>query len=151
MTRVLNDPTNFAREHLRGFCLLQADLVMPVPGGVVRVDRPEGQTAAVVTGGGSGHYPAFCGWVGPGMADAAVSGDVFASPSAEAIVSVCRSADNGRGILLTYGNYAGDVLNFTEAQQRKPTGSRFATCPSLTMFQAPRRRSIIGGAERPAT
>ena len=118
MTRVLNDPTNFAREHLRGFCLLHADLVMPVPGGVVRVDRPEGQTAAVVTGGGSGHYPAFCGWVGPGMADAAVSGDVFASPSAEAIVSVCRSADNGRGILLTYGNYAGDVLNFTEAQHR---------------------------------
>ena len=95
MTRVLNGPTTFAHDHLRGFSLLHADLLMPVPGGVVRTDRPEGTTVAVVTGGGSGHYPAFCGWVGPGMADGAVVGDVFASPSADAVVSVCRAADNG--------------------------------------------------------
>jgi dihydroxyacetone kinase len=118
MTHVFNEPTTFARDHLRGFALLHSDLLMQVPGGVVRADRPAEPSVAVVTGGGSGHYPAFCGWVGPGMADAAAVGDVFASPSAEQIVSVCRAADNGRGVLVTYGNYAGDVLNFTEAQHR---------------------------------
>lgn len=118
MTHVLNDPTTFARDSLRGFALLHADLLMPVPGGVVRADRPDLASVAVVTGGGSGHYPAFCGWVGPGMADGAVVGDVFASPSAQQIVSVCRAAENGGGLLLAYGNYAGDVLNFAEAQHR---------------------------------
>ncbi|QZN86434.1 dihydroxyacetone kinase family protein [Cellulomonas sp. C5510] len=118
MTRVLNDPTTFARDHLRGFAHLHADLLTAVPGGVVRADAPPAATVAVVTGGGSGHYPAFCGWVGPGLADGAVVGDVFASPSAEQVVRVARAADTGGGVLLVYGNYAGDVLNFTEALDR---------------------------------
>lgn len=118
MTSVLNSPTDFARQHLRGFALLHAELLRPVHGGVVRADRPPAPSVAVVTGGGTGHYPAFCGWVGPGMADGAAVGDVFASPSADQIVSVCRAADNGGGVLLAYGNYAGDDLNFTEARGR---------------------------------
>ena len=73
---------------------------------------------AVVVGGGSGHYPAFAGFVGPGLADAAVAGDVFASPSAHSVAHVVRLAHRGGGILLGFGNYAGDVMNFGLAAER---------------------------------
>ena len=87
------------------------------PGGVVRANEPPGKVA-VVTGGGSGHYPAFCGVVGPGFADGAVVGNVFTSPSTQEAYSVGRAAANGAGLLFSTGNYAGDVMNFTLAQQR---------------------------------
>ena len=73
---------------------------------------------AVVVGGGSGHYPAFCGVVGPGFADGAVVGNVFTSPSTHEAYSVGRAAAHGAGLLFSTGNYAGDVMNFTLAQQR---------------------------------
>jgi dihydroxyacetone kinase len=73
---------------------------------------------AVVVGGGSGHYPAFCGVVGTGFADGAVVGNVFTSPSTQEAYSVGRAASNGAGVLFSTGNYAGDVMNFTLAQQR---------------------------------
>ena len=71
-----------------------------------------------MVGGGSGHYPAFCGVVGTGFADGAVVGNVFTSPSAQEAYSVGRAASNGAGVLFSTGNYAGDVMNFTLAQQR---------------------------------
>src|SRR5690606_26345050 len=58
------------------------------------------------------------GWVGPGMAHGAVCGNVFASPSASQVRSVARAADNGGGVLLGFGNYAGDVLQFGQAAER---------------------------------
>ena len=70
---------------------------------------------AVVVGGGSGHYPAFCGVVGPGFADGAVVGNIFTSPSADEAASVARAAHGDAGVLLTTGNYAGDVMNFNLA------------------------------------
>ena len=73
---------------------------------------------AVVIGGGSGHYPAFAGWVGPGLADGAVIGNIFASPSTQQICAVAEAADDGGGVFMSYGNYAGDVLNFSLAQER---------------------------------
>ena len=73
---------------------------------------------AVVVGGGSGHYPAFCGVVGTGFADGAVVGNVFTSPSTQDALSVGRAASNGAGLVFSTGNYAGDVMNFTLAQQR---------------------------------
>jgi dihydroxyacetone kinase len=72
----------------------------------------------VVIGGGSGHYPAFAGLVGPGLATAAVCGKVFASPSAGQAYRVARAADSGGGVLFTYGNYAGDRMQFGQAEQR---------------------------------
>jgi dihydroxyacetone kinase len=84
----------------------------------VRANPPAPGKVAVVVGGGTGHYPAFAGWVGPGLADGAVVGDVFASPSAQQIVSVALAADAGGGIFLSYGNYAGDVLNFDAARDQ---------------------------------
>ena len=78
---------------------------------------PAGKVALVI-GGGSGHYPAFAGYVGPGFADAAVAGDVFASPSTRLVHDVAARAHRGGGILLGFGNYAGNVLNFGAAAER---------------------------------
>jgi dihydroxyacetone kinase len=118
MTKIYNDPADFSGEALSGFAGAFPKYVQQVPGGLVRAGPPTPGKVAVVIGGGTGHYPAFAGWVGPGMADGAVVGDVFASPSTQQIVSVARAADAGGGIFLSYGNYAGDVLNFNAARDQ---------------------------------
>lgn len=118
MTTIFDAPEDFAVTALAGFADIYSRHVRLVRGGVVRATKvPEGKVSVVV-GGGSGHYPAFAGYVGPGMADAAVAGDVFASPSTAAVARVCRQAHHGGGILLGFGNYAGDVLNFGVAAER---------------------------------
>ncbi len=118
MTRLFNDPDNFLDELTDGFVASAGRWVRSVPGGVVRSTVSPEPSVAVVVGGGSGHYPAFAGLVGPGLAHGAAMGNLFASPSAQRVYSVAKAADQGRGVLLTYGNYAGDVLNFTAAQDR---------------------------------
>lgn len=118
MTYIFNDPAKFADELTAGFAEAFQPWVVQVPGGVVRATKaPEGEVA-VITGGGSGHYPAFAGLVGPGLAHGAAMGNIFASPSAQQIYNVAKAAHNGGGVLFTYGNYAGDVLNFDQAQER---------------------------------
>ncbi|PRY62497.1 dihydroxyacetone kinase family protein [Glycomyces artemisiae] len=118
MTRIWNDPADFADEMTDGFAAANGRHVQRVTGGVVRsTESPRGQVAVVV-GGGSGHYPAFGGLVGQGLAHGAAMGNLFASPSAQQIQAVAKAADNGGGVLFTYGNYAGDVLNFDAAQER---------------------------------
>jgi dihydroxyacetone kinase len=118
MTCIHDDPEVFATTAMAGFSSIYARNVRAVTGGVVRsTATPEGKVAIVV-GGGSGHYPAFAGFVGPGFADAAVAGDVFASPSAHSVAHVSRLAHRGGGILLGFGNYAGDVMNFGLAAER---------------------------------
>ncbi|MFC7432590.1 MULTISPECIES: dihydroxyacetone kinase family protein [unclassified Agrococcus] len=118
MTRLFNEPSAFADEMIEGFAAASARWVTAVPGGVVRSTRAAEDTVALVIGGGSGHYPAFGGLVGPGIAHGAAMGNLFASPSTQQVYAVAKTADQGRGVLLSYGNYAGDVLNFTEAQER---------------------------------
>ena len=83
MTRIFNDPADFADEALAGFCDAHSDLVRQVEGGAVRRNRPATPKVAVITGGGSGHYPAFAGIIGPGFADGAVVGNIFTSPSTQ--------------------------------------------------------------------
>lgn len=118
MTRLYNDPVNFVDEATEGFVAAHAQRVCQVPGGVIRSTRSEPGTVAVVIGGGSGHYPAFAGLVGQGLAHGAVMGNLFASPSAQQVYSVCKAANNGAGVLLSFGNYAGDVLHFGKARER---------------------------------
>ena len=118
MTVLSNDPAQFADEALRGFVDAYADRVALVPGGVVRAEPTPAGKVAVVVGGGSGHYPAFCGLVGQGFADGAVVGHVFTSPSADDAASVARSASSGAGVVMLTGNYAGDVMNFTLARRQ---------------------------------
>ena len=115
MTRLYNDPADFADEATEGFVAANERWVRRVHGGVARSTTSPDGTVAVVVGGGSGHYPAFGGLVGHGLAAGAALGNLFASPSAQQVAGVARAAEHGGGVLLSYGNYAGDVLNFDAA------------------------------------
>jgi len=118
MTRLFNEPSAFADEMIEGFVASHGRWVRRVSGGVVRNTRSAPDTVALVIGGGSGHYPAFAGLVGQGLAHGAAMGNLFASPSAQQVYTVAKAANNGAGVLLGYGNYAGDVLHFTQAQEK---------------------------------
>lgn len=115
MTRLFNDPADFADEMVEGFVAASQRWVRKVHGGVARATASPDGTVALVVGGGSGHYPAFGGLVGHGLAAGAAMGNLFASPSAQQVTAVARASEHGGGVLLSYGNYAGDVLNFDAA------------------------------------
>lgn len=117
MTRIVGDPEDFVDDALEGFARAHRGLVRRVDGGIVRAQPLTPGRVAVVVGGGSGHYPAFAGLVGPGLAAGAVCGNIFSSPSARQAVRVARAADAGAGVLFSYGNYAGDVLHFGAAER----------------------------------
>lgn len=118
MTRLVNDPKNFAQEFVEGFVRACPQYVTPVFGGIVRSTISKPGKVVVISGGGGGHFPAFAGFVGEGFLDGAVTGNVFASPSASQVVSVAHAADQGAGVLLGFMNYAGDVLHFGQAAER---------------------------------
>ncbi|MEZ5868061.1 MAG: dihydroxyacetone kinase subunit DhaK [Defluviimonas denitrificans] len=84
---------------------------------MVAVDGPREGKVGIVIGGGSGHEPAFAGYVGRGLADAAAVGNVFASPSPEQIMDAARAVEGGAGVMFLYGNYTGDVMNFDMAAE----------------------------------
>lgn len=117
---ILNDPKTFKDEMVEGFLAANSRYVKRVPdaSGVMAVGAPVQGKVSVLIGGGSGHYPAFCGVVGQGFADGAVIGDIFTSPSGEQAYRCMKALDGGAGLLMSYGNYSGDVLNFDEAQAR---------------------------------
>ncbi|GAA1115149.1 dihydroxyacetone kinase family protein [Nesterenkonia jeotgali] len=118
MTYLLNSASTFSQEAVLGFAAAHSEYVTAVHGGVVRsTETPAGQPALVI-GGGSGHYPAFAGWVGPGMGHGAPCGNIFSSPSASQVYSVARNAENGGGVIMGFGNYAGDVLHFGAAAEK---------------------------------
>lgn len=118
MTRLINDAQRFAIESLNGFAAANASVRLVTDAGVIRSVPAAGARVVVVMGGGAGHYPAFLGWVGSGLADGAVSGNIFSSPSATQVVRVAKAAADRRGILLLPINYAGDILHFSEARDR---------------------------------
>ena len=101
-----------------GFVAANSHLVRSVYGGVVRAQATPADRVAIIVGGGSGHYPAFSGVVGPGLAHGSAMGNVVASPSAQQIYNVCKSAAGKSGVFMSYGNYAGDVMNFNQAQEK---------------------------------
>jgi D-erythrulose 4-kinase len=118
MTYLFNQPEAFVDEMIQGFAAAHRNHIFPVDGGVIRCHKPKPGQVVVIIGGGSGHYPAFAGLVGQGLAHGAAMGNVFASPSAQQICNVALAADAGGGIVFCYGNYAGDVLNFNQAKER---------------------------------
>ncbi|MFJ9680932.1 dihydroxyacetone kinase family protein [Streptomyces sp. NPDC101194] len=151
MTRLFNDPAAFADEALEGFVAAHPRRVRKVPGGVVRATRTSPGQVAVVVGGGSGHYPAFSGLVGQGLAHGAAVGNVFASPSAHQVQQVAKAAQTGGGVLLAYGNYAGDVLHFGQAAGQLtaegiPTRTLGVTddMSSASPSEAHKRRGVAG-------
>ncbi|MBZ2197938.1 dihydroxyacetone kinase family protein [Occultella gossypii] len=103
---------------LSGYVHANAELVALREGAVVRREGTPAGHVAVVAGGGGGHYPGFAGWVGAGMLDAAVSGQIFSSPSAAQIHRAALAVENGGGVLLAYLNYSGDRIHFGEAARQ---------------------------------
>ncbi|HJY45771.1 MAG TPA: dihydroxyacetone kinase family protein [Propionibacteriaceae bacterium] len=120
MTHIYNDPAEFKSEVIKGFAAAYPQYVQRVPGasGFVRAGGALEGKVSLVIGGGSGHYPSYNGVVGTGFADGAVLGDLFASPSAEQVYRISKAADGGAGVVLGFGNYAGDRLNFGVAAER---------------------------------
>ena len=118
MQRILNNPDNIVDEMLAGFVKCHGDMVKHVvtsednPRGVIAaVDAPKQGKVGVVTGGGSGHKPAFIGYVGKNMCDAAAVGEICSSPTALAFLEAFRAANGGQGVACLYGNYSGDNMN----------------------------------------
>jgi dihydroxyacetone kinase len=117
LKKIINSPSDAVDEMLDGFVAAHGDLVRLAAPRVVARCRPAGSKVGFVVGGGSGHEPAFAGYVGRGLADAAACGDIFTSPPPGVCLDAIRAANAGRGVLLGYGNYSGDVLNFGLAAQ----------------------------------
>jgi dihydroxyacetone kinase len=117
--KIVNNPNDFAREAIEGLALAYPQYIRQVLGfqAVLRRDAPVLNKVTVLTGGGSGHEPMFAGYVGRGMADASVAGNVFASPPPPPIYEAAKAAHGGAGVLFLYGNYSGDVLNFDMAAE----------------------------------
>ncbi len=111
MKKLINLPGDFVPEMLEGLTRLNAGLVL-MPEHMVVLREGDPNEVAVISGGGSGHEPAHAGYVGPGMLRAAVAGDVFASPSTDAVLAAIRAVAGARGVLLVVKNYTGDRLNF---------------------------------------
>ena len=116
--KIINPGQDVVAQQLEGFLAAYSRLYEPMSGMkvILRERRREGKVALVI-GGGSGHEPLFSGFVGRGLADAAVCGNIFAAPNPAVICETAQRVDNGAGVLFLYGNYSGDKLNFDMAAE----------------------------------
>ena len=114
MKKFVNDPEDVVEEMLEGYLAAHGERVKLLEESRVLVRRgaPIEGKVGLVTGGGSGHKPAFIGYLGEGLVDAVAVGDIFSSPSAKQIYDAIKAADGGEGVLCLLGNYSGDVMNF---------------------------------------
>lgn len=114
MKKFINDPYDVVDEMLEGFLAVHHRHVRKLDTArtVVRVDAPVQNKVGVLTGGGSGHKPAFIGFVGKGMLDAVAVGEIFTSPPPNSVFEAAKAVNGGKGVLFLLGNYAGDVMNF---------------------------------------
>ncbi|MCI8638820.1 MAG: dihydroxyacetone kinase [Coprococcus sp.] len=112
MQRILNDPDYVVDEMLKGFLKVHADIVEGTenPRVIKAKNIPSGKTG-IVTGGGSGHKPAFVGYCGRNLVDAVAVGEICSSPTAAAFLDAFKAADQGKGVACLYGNYSGDNMN----------------------------------------
>lgn len=112
MKKIINEPTQVVSELLKGMELAHPELKYTENLEIIsRREKKQGKVA-VISGGGAGHEPAHAGYVGPGMLDAAVSGNVFSSPSPDRITEAISQVDAGKGVLMIIKNYSGDIMNF---------------------------------------
>ncbi|MBN8235226.1 dihydroxyacetone kinase subunit DhaK [Halobacillus kuroshimensis] len=119
MKKLINDPNLVITEMLDGFVAAHSSSVKRVKNTTVvaRKNAPVSGKVGIVSGGGSGHEPAHAGYVGEGMLDAAVSGEVFTSPTPDQVFEAIKAVDSGKGVLLVIKNYTGDVMNFEMAAE----------------------------------
>jgi dihydroxyacetone kinase-like protein len=116
LKKLVNKVDDAVVESLAGMRAAHGNLIrfLPEYKTVIRVGAPNAKVA-VISGGGSGHEPLHCGYVGFGMLDAACAGEVFTSPTPEQVCEAARATDGGKGVLLLVKNYTGDVMNFQMA------------------------------------
>ena len=113
MKKIINNPTDVVSEALMGMQAAYPDKLVYTPKMEV-ISRKEKKTdkVAIISGGGAGHEPLHAGFVGKGMLDAAISGNVFSSPSPDRIGSAIEQVSCGKGVLMVIKNYSGDIMNF---------------------------------------
>ena len=117
MKKIINDPERVVSEMLAGIEISDSSLKY-IPGFEVIARRePNKEKVAIISGGGSGHEPAHAGYVGRGMLDAAVAGNVFASPSPDRILEAIHQVGGDKGVLMVIKNYSGDIMNFSMAAE----------------------------------
>lgn len=152
MQRILNDPDNIVDEMLQGFLKVHKDLVEGTenPRVIKAKNIPEGKVG-IVTGGGSGHKPAFIGYAGKNMCDAVAVGEICSSPTAAAFLDAFKAADQGQGVACLYGNYSGDNMNVKMAvKMAKKQGITVKTVvanddvASAVKDQPGKRRGVAG-------
>lgn len=112
MKKIINDPKDVVSESLQGMQMAYADKLEYIPGAEVICRKQKKDKVAVISGGGAGHEPLHAGFVGTGMLDAAVSGNVFSSPSPDRIGAAVEKMEAGKGVLFVIKNYSGDIMNF---------------------------------------
>ncbi|QNA92111.1 dihydroxyacetone kinase subunit DhaK [Microbacterium sp. Se63.02b] len=118
MKKLINAPEDVLVESLKGVALAHPELSVDLENHVITRATPKEQgKVAIVSGGGSGHEPLHGGFVGTGMLDAAVAGEVFTSPTPDRVQVATKAVDRGAGVLHIVKNYTGDVLNFEMAAE----------------------------------
>lgn len=119
MQKIINNPQDVVDEMLEGFVKAHPDLIATTENERVLKYKyaPVKDKVGIVTGGGSGHKPAFIGYIGKNMCDAVAAGELFSSPPAQMFYDAIREADAGKGVAILYGNYAGDNMNVTMAME----------------------------------
>lgn len=125
MTKFLNAPHAALAESLQGFALAHPDeIVLCDTPRYVRRSLPNRNKVALIAGGGSGHEPLHAGYVGLGMLDAAVPGEIFTSPAPDQILAAAAAVSGDPGTLFIVKNYSGDVMNFEMAMDLHPGATR---------------------------
>ena len=106
MNRIVNDPNFVVEDMLKGFVKANKDLVAATdnPRVLKYVNAPVEGKVGIVTGGGSGHKPAFIGYIGKNLCDAVAAGEIFSSPTAKAFLDAMKAADSGKVVACLYGN-----------------------------------------------
>jgi phosphoenolpyruvate---glycerone phosphotransferase subunit DhaK len=115
MKKIINQPNSVVSELLMGMAKAHPELKYTEELEVISRTQ-KSKKVGIVSGGGSGHEPAHAGYVGKGMLDAAVAGNVFSSPSPDRIIKGIEEANSGEGVLLVIKNYSGDIMNFDMAK-----------------------------------
>ena len=115
MKKIMNTPETFVYDMCHGLAMAHPDLEFVEKFKIVKKKEIDDEKVSLISGGGSGHEPAHAGFVGKGMLDAAVCGDVFASPSQVQVYNAIKKCATDKGVLLIIKNYSGDCMNFNNA------------------------------------
>ena len=115
MKKIMNTPETFVYDMCHGLAAAHPELEFVEKYKVVKKKDINDEKVSLISGGGSGHEPAHAGFVGKGMLDAAVCGDVFASPSQVQVYNAIKKCATDKGVLLIIKNYSGDCMNFNNA------------------------------------